>query len=128
MSNRDGNPGRTATCEVCDASFPAGRRGPLPRRCRKCKRREENRLERRRAKVRDREAFHAERERLQTRIAASRRAMGEAQRAMNRAKAELHRLLGDSLEYEDRRRRLDGSQRPEDMQAGSRENPLYPYN
>ena len=118
--------GRTATCEVCRASIPAGRRGPLPKRCKKCKRRAENRLERRRAKVRDREAFHAKRERLEARIAASSRAMGEAQRELHRSKAALHQLLGDSLEYEERVRRAQGRPWPEDRRLDQRESPLYP--
>ena len=123
MSNKNGHSGQTATCEVCRASIPAGRRGPLPRRC---KRRAENRLERRRAKVRERKAFHAERERLEARIAAARRAMGAAPREMNRCKAALRRLLGDSLEYGERVQRAQGRPWPEDMQPGRRESPLYP--
>ena len=126
MNNKHGNPGRTATCEVCRASITAGRRGPLPKRCKKCKRRVENRLERRRAKVRERKAFHAERERLEARIAAASRALGAAQREMNRCKAALRRLLGDSLEYEERVQRALGRPWPEDMQPGRRAIPLYP--
>ena len=75
--------------------------------------------------MRDRDAFEAERDRLEARIAAASRAMGEAQREMNRCKAALHQLLGDSLEHEERVRRVQGRPWPEDMQLDQRESPLY---
>lgn len=39
MSNKNGRAKRTATCEVCQADIPVGRRGPLPRQCKQCKNR-----------------------------------------------------------------------------------------